>query len=145
MDPGVVSAVSALAGTSIGAFSSLVTTWLSTKSQAQAARIAAERTRREELYGRFLDELALLYSHAINKTGVDHERLTVSYGLSGRIALYATPPVAEAAFDALRFVVDLSLGPTRTQEEIRAMMDDPNLNVLGAFARTCREEILAIR
>lgn len=145
MDPGIVSAVSALAGTSIGAFSSLVTTWLTTKSQAQAARIAAERTRREELYGRYLDELAVLYSNALNKEGVDHERLTVAYGLSGRIALYATPPVSEAAFEALRFIVDIALGPCRTQEEMRAMMDDPSLNVLSAFAQKCREELLAIR
>lgn len=145
MDPGVVSAISALAGTSIGAFSSLGTTWLTTKSQAQAARVAAERSRREELYGRYLDELAVLYSNALNQTGVDHERLTIAYGLSGRIALYASPPVSESAMEALRFIVDIALGPCRTPEEIRALMDDPSHNVLHAFARKCREELLAIR
>jgi hypothetical protein len=145
MDPGVLSAISALAGTSIGALTSLASTWMTTKSQARAAQVAAERTRREELYGRYLDELAVLYSNAINKTGVDHDRLTVAYALSGRIALYASPPVSTAAMEALKFIVDIALGPPLTQEEMRGMMNDAKLNVLATFARTCREELLAIR
>ncbi len=145
MDPGVISAISALAGTSIGAVSSLCATWLTSKSQAQAARIAAERAKREELYGRYMDELALLYSNALNNTGVDHERLTVAYALSGRIGLYATNPVSDAAIDALRFIVDVALGPCRTQQEMREMMDQPALNVINIFAKACREELMAIR
>lgn len=145
MDPGVLSAISALAGTSIGAVSSLGTTWLTTKSQAEAARIVAERTKREELYGRFMDELAVLYSNALYNTGVDHERLTIAYALSGRIGLYATKPVSDAAIEALRFIVDLALGPCRTQEEMRAMMDQPDQNVISTFAEACRDELLAIR
>lgn len=145
MDAGVVSAISALAGTSIGAISTLGSTWMTTKAQANAARIAAERAKREDLYGRYMDELAVLYANALNNTSVDYDRLTIAYALSGRIGLSATKPVADAAIDALRIIVDIALGPCRTQEEMRAMMDQPGMNVISAFAKICREELEGIR
>jgi hypothetical protein len=145
MEAAVLSTLSALAGTSIGAISSLGTTWMTTKSQARAAQVAAERAKREELYGRYMDQMARLYSSALNNTAVDYEQLTAAYALSGRIGLYATQEVADAAVDALRFIVDLALGPKRTQVEMRVMMDQPSSNVIGAFAKTCREELQAIR
>jgi len=145
MDPGVLSAMSALAGTSIGAFSSFGTTWLTTKSQADAVRLSHERAKREELYGRFMDELAALYSRSLYKIGVDHEHLTIAYAPSGRIGLFATKPVSDAVIEALRFIVDLELGPCRTQEEIREIMDQPSLNEISLFAQACRDELLSAR
>ena len=145
MDSGVLPAVAALGGTAIGAISSLGTTWLTTKSQARAARIAAERAKREDLYGRYMDELARLYSSALNKVGVDYERLTQAYALNGRIVLYASQPVVDAADRALRFVVDVALGPSRTPEQMRVMMDQPSANVIAGFAAACRNELQTIR
>jgi hypothetical protein len=49
VEPAVISATSALVGAAIGAFSSLVTAWLTSKFEARQARITAERTKREEL------------------------------------------------------------------------------------------------
>jgi hypothetical protein len=145
MDPGILSTVSALAGTVIGAVSSLGTTWMTTKSQARAARAKEERDKREDLYGRYMDELARLYASALNNVGVDYERLTVIYALNGRITLYATQRVADAADAAMRFIVDVALGPARSHEEMRAMMDQASANVIGGFAKACREELQAIR
>jgi hypothetical protein len=144
MDSGILSTISALAGTAIGAVSSLGTTWITTKSQTRAAQIAAERAKREDLYGRYMDELARLYSSALNNVGVDYERLTTAYALSGRISLYATQPVADAADSAIRFIVDVALGPMRTHEEMRTMMDQASANVIGVFAKACRDELQAI-
>lgn len=145
VEPAVISATSALAGTAIGAFSSLVTAWLTSKSEARQARITAERVKREELYGRYMDELAVLYTSALNSTQVDYERLTIAYALSGKISLYATERVTNEAVNALRFIVDLALGPARSQTEMRAMMDDVNNNVLRTFASACREELAEIK
>jgi hypothetical protein len=141
LDAAILSTVSALAGTAIGALSSLGSTWMSTQAQARAARLAAERTKREEVYGRFMDELARLFASALNNVGVDYEQLTSAFALSGRIALYASEPVNEAASQALRYVVDLALGPKRSAEEMRAMMDNRDANVIGAFAERCRAEL----
>ena len=144
MDQAILSTISALAGTVVGAVSSLGTTWMTTKSQASAARIAAERAKREDLYGRYMDELARLFSSALNSVGVDYERLTAAYSINGRITLYASQPVADAAAGALRFIVDLALGPARDPAEMRRMMDEPGADVIGIFARACRTELQAI-
>jgi hypothetical protein len=42
-----------------------------------------------------MDELAVLYTNALNSTKVDYERLTIANALSGRISLYATPRVTQ--------------------------------------------------
>ena len=144
MDPGILSTVSALSGAAIGALSSLSTTWMTTKSQAREARAREEREKREDLYGRYMDELARLYASALNNVGVDYERLTSAYALNGRISLYAPQAVAETADKALRFIVDVALGPPRTNEEMLAMMDDASANVIGGFAKACREELRSI-
>ena len=91
-----------------------------------------------------MDELARLYAGALNNVGVDYERLTSAYALNGRIALYASTPVNEAAEAAMRYIVDLALGPKRTPEEVRAMMDQQEANVIRAFAELCREELRGI-
>ena len=144
MDGALLSTVSALAGTAIGAISSLGSTWLSTKAQTRTARLAAERAKREDIYSRFMDELAKLYADALNNVGVDNDRLTNAYALNGRIALYASEPVNDAAEQALRYIVDLALGSKRSPEDVRALMDQPEANVIRAFAECCRAELRAL-
>ena len=141
MDPGILSTISALAGTVIGAVSSLGTTWITTQSQTRAARIAAERAKREDLYGHYMDQLAKLYAHSLDKTGIDYDLLTQAYASSGRIALYASQSVADSANAALRFIVDVAMGPKRTDAEMRELMDKPEADVINAFAKACRAEL----
>ncbi len=142
MDAALLSTLSALGGTAIGALSTLGSTWMTTQSQTRAARVAAERGKREELYARFMDELARLYADALDNKGVDNVRLTSAYALSGRIALYASEPVTESSERAMRWIVDLALGPKRTPEQVRALMDMPEANVIRAFAECCRAELM---
>ena len=75
MDAAILPTLAALAGTAIGAMSSLFSTWMTTQAQARAARLAAQRAKREEIYGRFREELAQLYASALNAVGVDYQRL----------------------------------------------------------------------
>lgn len=145
LDAALLSTFSALAGTAIGALSSLGSTWMSTQAQARVARLAAERAKREDIYGRFMDELARLFAGALNTEGVDYERLTSAYALNGRIALYASDPVNESAEKAMRYIVDLALGPKRSPEEMRVMMDQREANVIRAFADRCRAELRGLR
>ncbi len=145
MDAALLPTLSALAGTAIGAATSLASTWMTTQAQARAARLTAERGKREEIYGRFMDELARLYAGALNNVGVDYERLTSAHALNGRIALYASAPVNEAAEEAMRYIVDLALGDIRTPEQVRAMMDQREANVIRAFAERCREELQGLQ
>ena len=56
MDAAYLSALSALAGSAIGAMASFGTTWLTQHHQDHAQRIAQESTRREKLFGEFIEQ-----------------------------------------------------------------------------------------
>ena len=60
MDAAYISAFAALAGSAIGASASFVTTWLTHHAQQRATRLEQERSRRERLYGEFVDEVSRL-------------------------------------------------------------------------------------
>ncbi len=144
MDSGTLSTLAGLAGAIIGGATSLATTWLTTTAQARAARIAAERAARQDLYGRYMDQIAALYAGAIQSETVDFDKTVSAFALKGRIVLTASAPVVQAAERALKFVVDLSMGPPRSAAEMRAMMEENEANVIDLFARACRAEILAL-
>ena|SRR5215813_10621294 len=56
MDAGYISAMAALAGSAIGAFASIATTWVVQHPQTRATQRAQDRARREALYGEFIRE-----------------------------------------------------------------------------------------
>lgn len=140
MDQAYISTLAALAGTIIGGLTSFLTAWVTTNVQARNQRISAETARRQEIYGAFMDEVALLYSRALRSEQVDYADLVKAFALRGRITLMATPPVFECAERAVKFLVDLYLGPVRTPQEVRAMMDNESVDIIGEFAKRCREE-----
>jgi hypothetical protein len=144
MDASFIPAFAGLAGAIIGGVTSFATTWLTTTAQARTAQLAAERSARQDLYGRYMDELATLFAAAIRADRVDYDKTIAAFALRGRITLMASPPVVESAGRALRFVVDLAMGPPRGDDEVRAMMDDSRADVIGEFAATCRAELKAL-
>ena len=97
MNVAYLSTVSALAGTIIGGVTTFATSWLTHAAQVKSARLAAERARREELYGKFAEELALLYSFVLGDEGLTYNKLVAIMGLRGRIILLATPDVVASA------------------------------------------------
>jgi hypothetical protein len=54
MDVAYISALSALAGSVIGGFTSSGTTWLTQRAQMRAGQLAREMSRREDLYRDFI-------------------------------------------------------------------------------------------
>jgi hypothetical protein len=145
MDQTIISAVPALAGTIVGAITSFATTWFITTSQTAAARVAAERSKREGLYGRYMEQLAALYADALQRETVNYDKFATAYALRGQILLIASRPVFDIADQALRFIIDVTLGPRRTDEEMRKMMDEKQHDVVGDFAEACRREIEGLR
>jgi hypothetical protein len=131
-------------GAIIGGLTSFLSSWVTQSVQARNQRLAAESARRQELYGAFMDELAALYAHALRADTMNYGDLVKVFALKGRITLMASAPVIDAAEGAMKFVVDLYLGPPRGAQEMRAMMDESSADAIGAFARTCREEMRAM-
>jgi len=143
LDSTLFSTGAALAGTVIGGLTSFLTAWVSQNVQARNQRRAAESARRQELYGAFMDELAQLYARALRAETMDYGDLVKVFALRGRITLMASPAVIAAAERAVKFVTDLYLGPALTPDKVRQMMDEPNADAIGEFARLCREEMQA--
>ena len=65
MEAAYLSALSALAGSAIGATASLTTTWLTQRYQERSQRLAQERARRERIFGEFIDHLAAVRRRAL--------------------------------------------------------------------------------
>ena len=125
---------------------SFATTWLNTTAQARAARLAAERTKREELYGRFIDQLAVLYADALQQEAVNYDKLFAVYALRGRISLLASALVFAAAEHAVKFVVDLNIGAPADRSgnaapDGREELRRPHCVCVGSAARDRQFEI----
>lgn len=145
MDQAYISTISALSGTVIGGLTSFATSWLVQNAQARAARLAVERTKREDLYGRFLDTLSMLYSDALSSEKVDYAKLVNAFALKGRVMLLSTSPVVDSADACLKALVDLYMGPQLTPEAVRAMVDNRDADVLRKFTEVCRVELQNLR
>ena len=60
MDTAVISAFSALAGSLFGGSASIATTWLTQHGTDRRKRLTSELSRRESLYGNFINECSKL-------------------------------------------------------------------------------------
>jgi hypothetical protein len=140
MDAAYISALAALAGTAIGGLTSFVTSWMTQHSQAKAQRLAAEREKREVLFGRFLEEAARLYVDAMQNRG-DSAAMIHIYALANRIRMISSPRVVESADTLTRIIMDTYLAPNLTMEEVRAKWIEGNVDPLRDFGEACREEL----
>ena|SRR5271165_3597433 len=66
---------------------------------------------RHDLYGRYMDEFATLFAEALKSDKVDYAKLIGAFALKGRIELMSSVGVVAAADWALKFVVNLTMGP----------------------------------
>jgi hypothetical protein len=133
MDSAYISTLSALAGTAIGGVTSFATSWITQHTQSRLARLTAERARRDELYSKFLEEVARLYSHAATEEKIDHSNLVGTYALRGRILPQSSPEVAESADAVIKVLIDLYIAPNRSDEEWRKALDDKAHDPMIAF------------
>ncbi len=144
MDSSLVSTAAGLMGAIIGGLTSFMTSWVTQNVQARNQRLVAETNRRQDLYGAFMDELATVYASALRAEAVNYGDLAKLFSLNGRITLVGSSAVIDSAGSAMKFVVDLYLGPPRTPQEMRAMMDQSSADAIGDFARACRQEMQAM-
>ena len=143
MDTAYISTLSALAGTVIGGLSTFATSWMTQTFQARNARLSAERTRRDGLYSRFLEEFAKAYGHAVSEDVVDFNKLGALYALRGRILLQSSAAVAAAADKAITMLQTAYMSPNREAAEVfqQFQENDP----MKPFADCCRAELAALR
>ena len=109
MDAAVLSAISALAGSLIGAASSVVTTWLTQRGQARAQAHSQQVAKRELLYTEFIGEVAERLTDALGRNAESLDVVVRLYAAVGKMRLISSREVVTAA-EAL---VGIGIAPVR--------------------------------
>jgi hypothetical protein len=144
MDPATISAVSALAGSGIGALASVTTTWLTQHFQGQAQRLKQEASRRERLFSVFVDQASQTYADGLVHDGLDDPATLVPlYATINKLRLFATRNTVRAAETVLDGIVANYEAPqaglNRRGTSVSAH------DILRAFADSCRAELESLR
>jgi hypothetical protein len=135
-----ISAISALAGSTIGGVASIATTWLNQHSQIRSQRHAQSVDRRERLYGDFIDEASTLFIDAMTHEQIDPSKFVQIYATTGKLRLFASGDVVSCAEKVMRDIIVVYRSPRRDftrQEE----PPEADLNILQAFSEACRNDL----
>lgn len=147
MDPAYISAFSALAGSIIGGMTSLAASWLGHRTQARADELIRDRRRREELYGRFIDEASRLYIDALvcdeAQASAQAAELVKIYSVVSQMRILSSWRVIQAAENIARKIVDTYAAPRKTLPELREMLHGDEFDPLREFGDACRDEFEA--
>jgi uncharacterized membrane protein HdeD (DUF308 family) len=144
MDPTLITAVAAAGGSLVGATASIVTTWITQRTQSVQARREETLRRREALYGDFITEASRLTIEAFSHSLERPDTLVTLYGITGRIRLVATDAVLRAAESCVHQIIDLYARPNMTVEQIRVAIEQERLDPIRDFSVACRHELLQI-
>jgi hypothetical protein len=142
MDVAIISAMAAIAGSSVGAMTTFATTWLVQNNQMLSQQLNAQLAKRERLYADFISEAAKRMSDAVSHEVETPEVLVLLVASIGQMRLFSSPEVITAAEQVARMIVDAYLAPNRSLKELReAVMDTNRVDTLGRFADVCRKEL----
>jgi hypothetical protein len=144
MEPTFITAAAAVSGSLVGAAATVVTTWITQRTQAVHAEREETLRNREALYGEFITEASRLAVEALGHSLERPDTFVKLYGISGRIRLVATTPVLAAAEVCIRRIVDLYAKPNLTVEQIRVAFEQDRIDPITDFSIACRKELLAI-
>jgi hypothetical protein len=141
MDAGIISALSALGGATIGGLASFSSSWLTQRNQLKFSHREAIRAKREALYAEFVDEASRCYGEAMGHQKDTFEDLSKLLGLLGRIRLVSPRPVVTSGEQALDMIVEAYLGPNRTLNDIMADARQQGFRFLIDFGEACRQDL----
>jgi|SRR5262245_1049932 len=140
MDATVVTALAAITGAAIGAFTSLVTSWLTQRAQLRARRLEQNQLRRQDLYKEFIKDAAKLYIHALQSDKADVCALMELYADVSRMRTLSSANVVDRADQIVKKIINTYLEPNKTFPELREMADSGLIDPLRDFSDACRVE-----
>lgn len=142
MDVAYISALSALAGSAVGGFTSTVTTWISQRAQTRAAQLAHEVSRRQELYREFITAASKAYGDALISSDPQLADFVALYSMISRMRVLSEPPTIECADKIMRIIVDTYLSPNHSVRELTDLIKDgTTIDPLKEFSQAAREEV----
>jgi hypothetical protein len=145
MNASVVSALAALVGAAIGGLTSVLASWLTQRTQVRAEWLAQDRVRRQDLYKEFIDEATSCYVDALQHDQPNIQGLVNLYARVSRMRVQSSRDVATEADVIVRKIVDTYLAPDKSFIELRQMLADDSLDILGKFGEACRVEFESLR
>ena len=140
MDNAYLSAISALAGSAIGAFATFATTWLTQHAQTRAQRVAQATARQEHLYSEFIDEAAKSITDALTHELDDPAKIVRLYALVGKLRLFASANVVSQAEEVMQRIVETYDLPNRDFHNLQDRRWQ-SADLLRAFSEACRQDL----
>ena len=145
MDMAYVSALSALAGSVVGGFTTGATTWLSYRAQARASRLASERSRRQDIFRDFILAASKLYTNALVSSEPKLEELVALYPMISRMRVLCSPETVACADKITVTSVETFFAPNKTLRDLRELIKSGSgIDHLKKFSEAAREELLAL-
>lgn len=145
MDPTLISALSVLGGSLVGAMTSIASTWLTQQHQDRRELLGKHYADREALYSGFISEASRAVVDALATRLNRVDSLIPLYAFYGRIRLSSSETVVAAAQRVITNIIAEYARPTALPAEIQAMVLSTKghtpLDPLADFSRVCREEL----
>ena len=145
MNASVISALAALVGAAIGGMTSVLASWLTQRTQVRAEWLAHDLTWRQDLYKAFIEEATKCYVDALQHNQPDLAGLGNLYAKISRMRVQSSLEVADEADVIGRKIVDTYLAQDKTFIQIREMLADGSIDILGKFGDVCRAEFESLR
>jgi hypothetical protein len=141
MDPALLTALAALAGSIVGGPASFVTTFFTQRRQTLRDMVSKEAANREELYSQFIKETTNQYIDLLDKTQENPVSLIGVYSLVGRIRLIAGDKVLLAAEGIVDSIVDSYSRPPKTFDDAYKLAREGRVDPLRELTEAGREEV----
>ena len=146
MDVAYVSALSALAGSVVGGFTSTVTTWLTQRAQLHAGQLAHEIARREDLYRDFITAASKTYGDALVSSEPQLPELVALYAMISRMRVVSAPRTVACADKIMLTIIDTFFSPNQSVRELRDLIKaGAGIDPLKNFSEAAREEVGVFR
>jgi hypothetical protein len=146
MDPAILSATSALAGSLIGGISTLVASWITQRGQLRAQALIHESAKRETLYAEFISEASKRRADAWSHHAESPEVIAGLYSGVARMRLSSSGEVVRHAEQVTRYVIEAYAAPDRTFDELRQNIESAvGRDPLRDFSEACRVELDTLR
>jgi hypothetical protein len=145
MDASLIPALSALAGSAIGALASFITTWVTQASQARATRRMQDRSHKEELYGEFIREASRLFVDAFEHELEDPAKLVHLYAVVSTIRLFGDSNTLLEAEKVMSEIGATYFAPNKDVRLFAEISPQGELDPLFAFSKACRDELRIAR
>jgi hypothetical protein len=145
MNASVLSALAALVGAAIGGLTSVLASWVITRTQARTQWLQQNTLRRQDLYKEFIEQASQCHVHALQHDKADIAMLVRVYALIARMRVLSSPKVIESAERTGRTIIDTYLQPDKTFLELRDMVHSGSIDLLRDFSELCRAELESFR